>query len=102
MANSSGEINKDELGGLRLAKLTPANAGKMREQFDFESDKGLLVLDIAAGSRAETAGIRPGDVLLKINRKPLTSVEDFKKLYSGSKKLLIQLERKGNYLFAAL
>ena len=102
VAQSGSEVSKDELGGLRLTNLSPANAGKMREQFDFESEKGLLVLDIAPGSRAETAGLRPGDVLLKVNRKPLTSVDDFKKLYSGRKKLLIQLERKGNYLFAAL
>ena len=102
VASGDSDADKDELGGLRLTKLTPANVGKMHERFDFESDRGLLIVDIVAGSRAEEAGFRPGDVLLKINRKPLTSVEDLKKIYSKSKKVLIQLERKGNYIFAAL
>jgi S1-C subfamily serine protease len=103
VADKSGgpDLDKNHLGGFKLSPLTPASAGKLKERFEFESEKGLLVMDVAPGSRAEASGIRPGDVLLKANRKPIVNLAEFKKLVESSQKILIQLERKGNYLFAS-
>jgi len=37
--------------------------------------KGAVVTEVAPGSRAEKAGLAPEDVILKINRTPVTSSE---------------------------
>jgi hypothetical protein len=41
---------------------------------DIQFQPGVLVAEVAAGSRAETLGIRPGDVITKINEKPIQTV----------------------------
>lgn len=41
---------------------------------------GVVVTDVEAESSAERAGVRVGDVILELNRKPVRSVADFDKL----------------------
>jgi len=39
---------------------------------------------VSPDSRAASAGIRAGDVILQLNRKPVHSVADFQRAYSAS------------------
>ena len=45
----------------------------MREQFQIEADQGAFVDDVMAGSGAEAAGVRPGDVIVAIDGEEITS-----------------------------
>jgi len=67
-------------------------------------DRGLLVQKVGPGPVAE-AGIRPGDILLRIGRQSLVEVEDMKKaiedLPSG-KPVAIQIRRGDRTLFVSL
>jgi uncharacterized protein YndB with AHSA1/START domain len=40
------------------------------------TDLGMMIKDVAVGSAAEVAGIRPKDVLVSINGRPMRCIED--------------------------
>ena len=61
--------------------------------------EGVLVEAVAPGSPADQFGIEPGDVVLRINRKPVTSTAIYKKLVSSSKRLYLEIKRKNRTLF---
>jgi serine protease Do len=50
-------------------------------RFSVPRDKaGVLVVGVAPGSPSEEAGLRAGDVIAEINRKPITSNRDYSKI----------------------
>lgn len=59
--------------GVRPGRLTPEIARRL----NVERDSGVLVLEVTAGSPAASAGIAPGDVLLRAGDRQLETVEDF-------------------------
>jgi serine protease Do len=69
--------------GVRVQNLTPDLAQRARVDTDV---KGVVVMDVAADSPAATAGIEPGDVIVEINRQPVSSVEDYRKALGRLKK----------------
>ena len=69
---SGGAQGGDELG----LTLRPLNDGD-RARFGIPSDvNGALVASVAPGSPAAEKGIRPGDVITRVNQKPVTTVGD--------------------------
>jgi serine protease Do len=44
-------------------------------QLGLNSTEGVVIMEIASGSRAERAGLTPGDVVLGVNRKAVESVD---------------------------
>jgi hypothetical protein len=61
--------------GVAVESLQPAIA----EQLKLLPNQGVMVMTVFAGSPAEKAGIRPNDLLIELNGKPLTSQEDLAK-----------------------
>src|SRR5262249_43557785 len=61
--------------GLALRELRPGE----RAQRNLDSGEGVLMGEVAPDSPAAEAGIKPGDVILQVNRKPVTSVAEVKK-----------------------
>jgi serine protease Do len=89
------------LDGLSLSELTP----EVRQRLDLGNDvpKGLAVMRVAPGSPAAKAGLRPGDVLLEVNRKPVATVREFEDLYGKSKgNVLLLLHRQGSTVFVVV
>jgi S1-C subfamily serine protease len=68
---ASGTVRHAFLG-ITPAPLTPALA----QQFGLTRSEGVLVLDVVPNSGAARAGIRPGDLLVAIERRPVRTVED--------------------------
>ena len=88
--------------GLALRELRPEE----RQERGLEGKKGVLVTGVAPDSPAAEAGIEAGDLLLEVNRTPVTSVEQVKKAAAATPagKALLVLVRpaNGNDRFAAL
>jgi serine protease Do len=86
--------SSDELGharlGVAISDLTP----EVRQQLNLpEQVSGVAVAQVQPASPAEDAGLASGDVILEINRKPVTSAEQFrndvKALPTGKDMLLL-------------
>ncbi len=88
--------------GLALRELSPEE-GKQR---NLPAGEGVLVADVAAESPAAGAGIRPGDVILQVNRRSVATVEQVKKevasVPAGRPLLVLVHPNDGNDRFAAL
>ncbi len=71
----------------------------------FKPGEGVLVAAVRAGSAAERAGIRPGDVIVEVNRRKVTTVKDVQAMAQeepDARLLLVLLRRGQATLFAAL
>ncbi|RPJ76730.1 MAG: PDZ domain-containing protein, partial [Desulfobacteraceae bacterium] len=68
------EKGKESGYGLQITDLTPEIAGRLK----LEGDKGVVVVGVAPGSKAEKAGIERGDLILEVNRRNVDSVSEFK------------------------
>ena len=96
-----GAPSQRDSDGLALSELTP----EVRRSFGIGDDvpKGVVVTGIAQGSAAARAGLRPGDVLLEVNRKAVTSVRDFEDAYAKAKgNVLLLLYRRGATVFVVV
>jgi serine protease Do len=82
---SGGDADRSsgDLLGVRVQDLTPELAQRARVE---PGTKGVVITDVAQDSPASQAGLDPGDVILEINRQPLTSVAEYKKAVSKLKK----------------
>lgn len=66
-----GRVKKAFLG-VTVQRITP----ELAAYFEIPAD-GVLITDVAADSAAEKAGLAPGDVILEIGSRKITSVDEF-------------------------
>jgi len=59
--------------GVTVAPISAAVA----RQLGLNSTDGVVIMDVAAGSRAERAGLAEGDVVLEVGLRPVESVADW-------------------------
>ena len=91
---------KGELG-MTVQKLTP----QIAESLGLEKADGVVVSAVDPGSVADEAGIRRGDVILEVDRKPIRSIDEYKKAVAGIRKgkgVLLLVRRGESTLFLAL
>jgi predicted metalloprotease with PDZ domain len=80
--------------GMALHDLNEGLAG----YFGVKKDQGVLVLDVQAGSPAEIAGVKAGDVIVALDGKSITSVQDFRDTISDLAEgdtVSVEVVRKG-------
>ena len=96
VAKGPGEESDDDIG-IQLMDLSEENASR----FGFEADeKGVLVIGIKPGGKAESAGIRRGDLIKEVNHKGVSADREYskqiKKIDEGEEvQLLIRRAREG-------
>ena len=91
---------KGELG-MTVQKLTP----QIAESLGLERAEGVVVSAVDPGSAADEAGIRRGDVILEVDRKPIRNIDEYKKSLAGVRKgkgVLLLVRRGESTLFLAL
>ncbi len=76
--------------GLQGAELETLDASSPR----YEGEAGVLVVNVAPGSPAAQRGLRPGDVIVGVNRRKVTSLKEFQDNAQGQS-LLLNI-RRGN------
>ena len=67
--------------GLALQPLTP----ELAEQLGYPGLHGLLVSGVEAGSPAEDASLQRGALILQVDRKPVASLAQFRRIVSGAR-----------------
>jgi serine protease Do len=91
---------KGELG-MTVQRLTP----QIAESLGLERAEGVVVSAVDPGSAADEAGIRRGDVILEVDRKPIRNIDEYKKSLAGIRKgkgVLLLVRRGESTLFLAL
>jgi serine protease Do len=87
--------------GLTVQRLTP----QIAESLGLEKTEGVVVSAVEPGSTGDEAGIRRGDVIIEIDRKPIRNLEDYKKSVAAIRKgkgVLFLVRRGESTLFLAL
>ncbi len=69
-------VHAPRSSGMMIENLTP----QLGEFFGVKGANGVLVRSVEKGSRAEQAGIRAGDVIVKINGSAVNDCSDFSRL----------------------
>jgi serine protease Do len=91
---------KGELG-MTVQRLTP----QIAESLGLDKADGVVVTAVESGSAADEAGIRRGDVIMEIDRKPIRSLDEYKKSVAAIRKgkgVLFLVRRGESTLFLAL
>lgn len=87
--------------GFSVSDLTPA----LRSRLNIDKDAtGVVVTNVERNSAAYQAGIREGDLILKFNRKTVTSVSEFNNMIKNTEAgepVALYLKRGEQKLFAA-
>jgi Do/DeqQ family serine protease len=91
-------------GMLKGLVLGPVD-DQAREEFELpdEIQQGIVVRDIEPGSPASQSGLRPGDVILEVNRQEVTSIEGLTRAYDqADRRILLLVYRDRGTLFLAI
>jgi serine protease Do len=84
--------------GLSLSPLSPA----LRKRHDIgdQVKQGVVITGVARGSLGARAGLRPGDVVVEVNRRPVTSVESLRKAWDNAEgRVLLLVHRRGSTVY---
>ena len=85
--------------GLSVRAVT----GQEAKALGMDKPLGVLVTEVADGSGAEQADVRPGDVIVEVNQRPVNSPDDFKTVVAedGKKKgvVMLQIKRQRQSIF---
>ena len=70
---AAGESRHEDMG-IAVSGITP----DLAEKYELvEDQRGVVIIGVASKSMASEAGLREGDVVLKLNREPVQTVGDF-------------------------
>jgi serine protease Do len=83
----SHEVSEEKLG-LVVQGITPQIANRL----NLDETTGVIVTNVVAGSVAQEAGFRPGDVIVEINNKSVKNMKDYDKATA-------MIEKGGSTLF---
>jgi serine protease Do len=71
-----------QLLGMKVRNLDDS----LKQKFNFKNEaKGVVVLEVAYGSEAYLKGIRPGDIIIELNKKEVSNVYEMSKIYETIK-----------------
>jgi len=88
------------LDGISVEDL---DAQTMRQLHLPAGTTGVVVTEISPSSTAASSGLRPGDVIQEVNRKPVKNVAEFEQaMRSAGPEPLLLANRQGNTLYIAL
>jgi len=88
--------------GMRIEELTP----EVAQNFGYpETEQGVLISQVEPRSAADEAGLKSGDVIKEVNRKPVNSLKDYRDIlkYSSLQEgILFFVNRKEGSFFVVV
>lgn len=91
----------DPILGLSVSELTPEIARSLR----LDRGGGVVIAEVQADGAAGRAGVRAGDVLLEINRRPVRSISDYREAVRSitrGEMALLRLQRGASAIYLAV
>ena len=98
---STPEEDSGEELGLELQKITP----ELAKAHNLSSDKGLIVTNIDPQGAAAGAGIQRGDIILEVNQKEVTTIEELRAKVKETDKgdmILFLIKRRESFQYLAV
>ena len=88
-ASSSAATHGGALDGVAIQELN----GEARRAFEVDSDvkDGVVIVHMDPNSAAARAGLRPGDVIVEVNRTHVDTPQRFQEIYQKSKASVLLL-----------
>ena len=90
------------MADIEVKELTNEMAGRYGLK---SSDHGVVVTRVKSGSPAEEAGVREGDLVLEVNRKPVGTLKTYERVTASLPKdqaVLLLLRRQGRAIYLTL
>jgi serine protease Do len=84
--------------GVGVQPLTP----ELAQELGIEPGRGVVVSSVDDSGPAASAGIRPGDVVVEVDHRPVTTVDELKQAvdrHTGAAPLLLLIRREGSSLY---
>jgi predicted RNA-binding protein with TRAM domain len=78
--------------GLRVTTVTPDIA----KQLGLAKAEGVAIESVEAGSAAQDAGLRKGDVILEVNRQRIRNEDDYRKAMEKAKPVVKDVSKQGD------
>ena len=98
---NNGNPESDSSDGLSVETLTP----QLARQLELPANvSGVVVTGVQDGSRADQAGLRRGDVIQQVNRRPVNNVAEFERAMKQNtgKSAVLLVNRNGHTSFVVI
>lgn len=99
---SSGVVSEPSVTlGVEVREITP----DLVRQYSLRRDSGVVIVGVDTGGPADQAGLRPGDIVLELNRRRITTLSDWEEALSRiqpGETVLLLLDRGGRTYFVPL
>jgi S1-C subfamily serine protease len=106
---TAGELPGDKVASVleKLGMSVSEWIEQIARQHGYERGEGVFVSEVEPGGTAATAGIRSGDLITSVNRKLISTVEEFEEALAesesaGSVLLRVRRGRWAQYLVLEL
>jgi len=99
-AAPNSESDKSELSGISVQNL---DAGTARQLGLSANISGVVITRVDPSSAAAEAGLKRGDVIQEVNRKPVRNTDDFESAMRNNRdQALLLVNRQGSTLYVAV
>ncbi|MCK9294602.1 MAG: DegQ family serine endoprotease [Desulfobulbaceae bacterium] len=98
---ATAETGQESVLGLTVQQLTP----ELAQSLKIKDKEGIIVANVEPGSAAEEAGLRPGDLILEVNRQEVKNMEEYNKALANLDKkesILLLVKRDTHTRFVVL
>jgi serine protease Do len=96
---------KAEAAGSRFGLTLDAVTKELAKQFNLKTDEGVVITNVESGSPGARDGLRKGDVILEIERTPVSTMDGFRNVVSKldpSDHVLLLILREERSFYAIL
>ncbi len=99
LENSSPSAVYDTKFGFSISNITSEIASK----YDLKQKKGVVIVSVKPNSFAQMVGVKPGDIIIKLNYKKIRSINDFKRIAKHAKNVIfLHILRGSAHIFITI